>query len=270
MLFNAVEKTAVVTGGKITYIAFGSGKEPLIIIPGLSLRSIHGSALPLALMYRIFCRDYRVYVIDKKDVLPDPCTVSSLADDAAELMRLLGIGPAPVIGISQGGMIAQYLALDHPELVSALVLGVTLSRTNDTVRNAVQEWITSAEKGDYGAIVRSMAGKMYSESYVRRHGWLFPIIMKTARLDDPKRFITSAGSCLTCDAYERLNEIRCPVLVLGGKEDHIVTAEASEETAEKLRCEIYMYDGLGHSAYEEGKDFNKRILDFLKKQTISA
>ena len=111
---------------------------------------------------------------------------------------------------------------------------------------------------------------MYSEQYVRKYGWIFPIAMKTTKLYDPERFIQLAKACLTCDTYEHLKEIQCPVLVLGGKEDKIVTARASEEIAEKLSCPIYMYDGLGHSAYEEGKDFNQRIYDFLKTEDKTA
>ena len=41
--------------------------------------------------------------------------------------------------------------------------------------------------------------------------------------------------------------------------------ELSEKIAEKLQCEIYMYEELGHAAYEEAKDFNKRIYRFLQK-----
>ncbi len=62
----------------------------------------------------------------------------------------------------------------------------------------------------------------------------------------------------------RLHEIKNPVFVMGGKQDQIVTGKASEEIAEKLDCPIYMYEDLGHSAYEEAADFNKRIFDFLR------
>ena len=67
------------------------------------------------------------------------------------------------------------------------------------------------------------------------------------------------------DVYERLGQISCPVLILGGKEDKIVTADASVEMAEKLDCELYLYENLGHAAYEEAADFNQRILDFWRK-----
>lgn len=270
MFYRAEEKTIQVFGSPMTYVSFGRGEKQLVIIPGLSLKSIHGSAPALAWMYRIFLEEYRVYVFDRKEALPEPCTVSALADDVAEAMRQLEITKADVIGISQGGMIAQYLAMHYPELVRKLVLGVTLSRENDTLRTVIDQWVKMANKKDYKAIVQSMLENMYSEQYVRKYGWLFPIAMKTAKLVDPERFIQLAKACLTCDAYGRLKEIRCPVLVLGGKEDKIVTARASEEIAEKLSCPIYMYDGLGHSAYEEGKDFNQRIYDFLKTEGKTA
>ena len=70
---------------------------------------------------------------------------------------------------------------------------------------------------------------------------------------------------LDFDCYDRLNEIKCPVLVLGGEQDKITTGEASIEIAEKLNCEIHMYPKYGHAAYEEAKDFNKRVYDFLMK-----
>ena len=270
MFYRAEEKTIQVFGSPMTYVSFGRGEKQLVIIPGLSLKSIHGSAPALAWMYRIFLEEYRVYVFDRKEALPEPCTVSALADDVAEAMRQLEITKADVIGISQGGMIAQYLAMHYPEFVRKLVLGVTLSRENDTLRTVIDQWVKMANKKDYKAIVQSMLENMYSEQYVRKYGWLFPIAMKTAKLVDPERFIQLAKACLTCDAYGRLKEIRCPVLVLGGKEDRIVTARASEEIAEKLSCPIYMYDGLGHAAYEEGKDFNQRIYGFLKTENKTA
>ncbi|MEE0830884.1 MAG: alpha/beta hydrolase, partial [Longicatena sp.] len=62
-----------------------------------------------------------------------------------------------------------------------------------------------------------------------------------------------------------LNEIKCPVLVLGGEKDKIITSRASVEIANKLGCEIYMYAQYGHAVYEEAKDFNQRIYQFLAK-----
>lgn len=104
---------------------------------------------------------------------------------------------------------------------------------------------------------------MYSKAYVKKYRWLFPILARIAKPKNEERFISLAKACLTCTAYDRLDGIRVPTLVLGGKDDMIVGAEASHEIAERLSCEIHMYEGLGHSAYEEAKDFNLRIKKFL-------
>lgn len=53
--------------------------------------------------------------------------------------------------------------------------------------------------------------------------------------------------------------------MIGGRCDKVVTGAASDEIAEKIACKKYIYDNLGHVAYEEAKDFNKRIYDLLEE-----
>ena len=93
-----------------------------------------GAALPLTYMYRTFLKEYTMYVIDKKEVIPNGYTIREMADDVAAVMDELSIRIADVFGVSQGGMIAQYLAIDYPSLVNKLVLGVTASRQNETIK----------------------------------------------------------------------------------------------------------------------------------------
>ena len=260
------ESTILLDTGSIDYAVFGSGDKPFVILPGLTLRDVKGAGAGLALMYRQFAKEYRVYVIDKKSDIPEGCTAADLAEDTAAAMRALGITDACLMGVSLGGMIAQEIAIRHPELVKKLVLGVTASRVNDTMTAAVSKWITFAESGDFGGIVSDMMDVMYSANYRKRYGWLIPLLAKLAKLKNEPRFIRLAKACLTCEAYDRLEEITCPTLVLGGADDKIVTGEASLEIAGKLGCEVHMYPELGHSAYEEAADFNDRVYRFLRRE----
>lgn len=253
-------------GTTLDCAVFGRGSKALVLIPGLSFQRVKGAALPLAYMYRIFSKEYTVYVMDKKEEVPDGYTIRELAEDTAFAMEQLGLRSADVFGVSQGGMIAQYLAIDHPQLVRKLVLGVTASRKNETMEKAIDSWVKMAEQGSYEAVVMDMFPKMYSAEYIRKYGWMFPILSKIGRPKEFGRFIALAKACLTCDSYPELDKIACPVFVIGGKQDQVVTGGASEEIAAKLQCKIYMYDTLGHAAYDEAPDFNRRIAQFLREQ----
>ena len=63
---------------------------------------------------------------------------------------------------SQGGMIAQYLALDYPDHVKKLVLAVTLSKQNDTVQKVIHSWLKMARNEDYKQIMIDTAERSYS------------------------------------------------------------------------------------------------------------
>ena len=150
-------------------------------------------------------------------------------------------------------------------MVRRLVLAVTLSRNNDTVKQVVGDWIEMAERGDMKRFVLDMAEKMYSETYVRKYRPLMPLLTILQKPKDVKRFVILAKSCLTCDTYDILYKIKCPTLVIGGKQDKVVSGVASEEIAEKLGCSLHMYENLGHASYEEAQDFNQMVYDFLSE-----
>ena len=69
------------------------------------------------------------------------------------------------------------------------------------------------------------------------------------------------------DITDRLREIACPVLVLGSADDGVLGAGASEQIAQLLgsreNCELHMYSGYGHAAYDLAPDYKERILRFL-------
>ena len=263
MLYKAKESKVRVNDMDIDYISFGSGKKALIMIQGLNTRGIKGSALPLAYMYRIFAKDYKVYLFDRRPDAKEGITVKEMAEDIAVAMDNLGITGADVLGVSQGGMIAQYLAIYRPDLVNKLVLAFTLSRNNDKAVSAIETWIELAMKGNMKQLIVDMAERMYSESYLKMYRPFLPLLTAIQKPNDVQRFVILANSCLTCNTYDILNEIKCPVFVIGAGQDKIVGGDASIEMAEKLGCRLYMYDKLGHAAYEEAKDFNRLVYDFL-------
>ena len=215
-------------------------------------------------MYREFVKDYKVYVFSRKNQLEEGYSTKDMAKDQAEVMKKLGISKASIIGVSQGGMIAQYIAIDYPELLDKLVLAVTVSRQNATVQSVVSNWIAMAEVNNYKGIVIDTVEKSYSDKNIKKYRLLYPILSRIGKPKDFSRFIIQANACIHHDSYNELERIKCKTLVIGGDIDKVVGKNSSEEIAERIPySKLIILKGLGHMAYEEAKDFNRQVLSFL-------
>jgi len=252
-------------GTEMDYVSFGRGTEVLVMIPGLGdgLRTVRGMALTFSLTYRELGRRFRVYCFSRKRMLREGSTTMDFADDLARAMDVLGIAGATVLGVSQGGMIAQWLTLRHPQLVKRLILCVTLSRQNEAVRHAVSPWIEWGEQGDFRRIFTDTAEKYSTAAYLRRMRWMLPLAARLSKPEDPQRFLIQARSCLTHDAFAELPRIACPTLVMGGGLDVIVGPDAAGEIAGQIPgCSMHIWPDYGHAVNEEAKDFQRRIVEF--------
>ena len=189
-----------------------------------------------------------------------------MARDQQEAMEQLGIGCADIFGVSMGGMIAQYLAIDYPEKVNRLILTVTSARPNPILIESVVEWVSCAKRDDHTALMDSNLRRIYSEDYYRKNKWMVPVMGKLTKPKVYDRFFVQADACLTHNAYENLPRIQAPTLVIGGEKDRSLGGDASREIAAAIPgAKLRMYAEWGHGLYEEAKDFNQVVLDFLRK-----
>lgn len=250
------------------YIRFGSGTRILIMLPGLGdgLTTVKGTALPMALMYRMFAKDYTVYMFSRRNNLPPHYTTRDMAADLKKAMDLLGIPKAGLVGVSMGGMIAQHFAADYPQMVEKLVLAATCAENNKILAESVQEWIILAKQGNHSAFMDSNLRRMYSDAYYRRNRWMIPFVGRLTKPRSYARFFIQAEACLSHNASDRLAQITAPTLVVGGEQDRALGAEPSRRIAAAIPgAKLKMYPEWGHGLYEEAKDFNQVVLDFLRK-----
>ncbi len=268
VFWNAKNGRVKVGGADMDYVVFGKGSDVLIMLPGLGdgLVTVRGMAALLAVTYRMYAEKYRVYILSRKTPLTTGYTTKDMATDYAKAMKKLGIFKAKAAGFSQGGMIAQHLAADYPELVEKLVLAVTLPKPDKMTKEAVGNWIKLAKQGDYKRLMIDTAEKSYTEKYLKKYRLLYPFLGLAGKPKDFTRFLIQADSCIRHDASAKLEKIVCPVLIIGGGRDRIAGREAAVRMAEKIRdSRLYIYEELGHAAYEEAKDFHQRVMDFLER-----
>ena len=268
MLWNAKNGCVNIGDTDMDYVSCGYGSKTLVLLPGLSdgLVTVKGKALLLAKPYRIFFKNYTVYMFSRKNQMPEGYSIRDMAADQARVLQNLGITKVCVTGVSQGGMIAQYLAIDYPEMIEKLVIAVSAPKVNEVIQDGVGRWIQFAEQGDHKSLMVDIAEKGYSEKYLKKYRTFYPILGKIGRPENYNRFFINANAILGFDAYEELDKITCPTYIIGGDEDKTVGVKASYEMKDKIKdSELYIYKGLGHAAYDEAKDFNKRIYEFLLK-----
>lgn len=249
------------------YVSFGHGSKNLIVLPGLSdgLTTVKGKALFLKAPYKRFQNEYTVYMFSRKNNMPEDYTIRQMAEDQALAMKVLGIGRAAVLGVSQGGMVAQYLAIDYPELVEKLILTVTAPYANDIVQDAVGSWIGMAKQGDHVRLMVDTAERMYSKTYLDKNRKLFPVIARFTKPASYERFFRNAYAIMEFDAREELSNICCPTLIIAGDDDNTVGNDAPYELNDRIPdSKVYIYHGLGHGAFEEAKDFYDRVYEFCE------
>ncbi len=250
------------------YLSFGSGPKKLVMIPGLTdgIKTVRGMAVPMALSYRKYSGEYKVYMFSRKNLLEKGMTTRDMARDLKIALDELEINRADVLGVSQGGMIAQYLAIDFPQLVRRLVLTSTISRQNEAIQAAVNSWINLAERGDYPELMTDIAEKSYSDGYIEKNHlrMFYPLLGRIGRPKHLDRFLIQAHSCISHNAHGLLDHIQCPTLVVGGGADKIVGGHAAEEIAGKIPgSRLLIFEGAGHLVFSETKDFDREVLRFL-------
>lgn len=252
------------------YVKFGQGEETLVILPGLSVQSVLDSAEAIVEAYQPLADDFTICLFDIRKELPEDYSMQEMARDTAEAIQLAGLDDIDLFGVSQGGMIAMEIAIEHPELVKKMVLGSVSSCETKELERVLDQWITLAEDRDAEGLYQSFGETLYSKEVYEQSKEILTEAAKTVTDEDLDRFIILANSMKGFDITDELTEITCPVLLIGSEDDRVLGADATYQIADHLSgkpgFELYMYDGYGHAAYDTAPDYKERLADFLMKE----
>ena len=263
---SAVVKSIAIPSGTLRCAVFGHGATPLVMIPGLGIKSVIGAADDVASAYHAFQDSHTVYLIERRDSLPAGVTIEEITDDTAAAMRALGIQNADVFATSFGGRVAMLLAIQYPDLVGKLVLGSTAACTNPLSEKVISGWIDLATARRREDLCRDFIEKVYSAPVAEKFGDFLVSRMADCSDADLEQMIHTAASSKGFDIRDRLGEIKCPVLVLGAENDSVLTGEASREIADLIGCECFLYGApYNHAVYDEAPDYKERLLTFYRR-----
>jgi pimeloyl-ACP methyl ester carboxylesterase len=247
-------------GVRIYYEVLGdapaAGGPPVVLLQGLGLSSRFWFDLPAGLA-RADEAPTRVLLVDNRgcgrsDRPRGPYRMATLADDVARVLDAEGVGEAIVAGISFGGMVAQHVALRHPERVRGLVLLATTPGLphGDLPRLAALASLLALPfrrpgAGPSPALARLLVppGRL-GEAAALFAEW--PAAL-AAEPQDARSFFAQLAAIALHSTGSRLHRVRCPAVVMTGDRDVLVPPRNSEVLASLLpRAALEVLPGVGH------------------------
>jgi pimeloyl-ACP methyl ester carboxylesterase len=190
----------------------------------------------------------------RRRVRPEQYSLSDMAEDAAGLIRELELDPAHLVGASMGGMIAQVLAAEHPELTRSLtsIMSTTGSRRHGQPALPVYKYLLRPPPRDREGYIERAAqvfglvgstGFPRDESYIRE---------RAGRSYDRGYDVRAGGRQLgaivaSADRTKQLSTITAPTLVIHGTVDKMIKPSGGRATARAIPgARLMMIEGMGH------------------------
>jgi pimeloyl-ACP methyl ester carboxylesterase len=197
-------------------------------------------------------------------------SATTMADDAAALLRALEVSSAHVAGFSMGSAIAQELALRHPERVRSLVLVSTYARPDALFRSQLNfwRWLPEVAPSD-----RAFFEAFFTWVYTpRAHadgtvGQIVEEALAFPHQQPVEAFQAQVDVCLAHDTVDRLPQIAAPTLVLSGELDLILPPRFGRSVAAGIpNARFEVMAGEAHQPFQEiPEEFNARVEAFWRE-----
>ena len=257
---------------ELHHVQRGSG-EPLLLIQGMSGSHLRWGDPYLELLERDFALTaYDHRGIGRSGRLEGTFSIADLADDAAALLDRLGLDSAHVLGISMGGMVAQQLALRHPDRLRTLTLGCTYAGgegsalTDPAVFARLSE---SWQSGDRDRILRTgweinvssrFAADEEAFAAFRAAALELPVSMKV--------IMAQLHAIAAHDTSAHLRDIAVPTLVIHGDQDQMLGVANGRAIAAKIpNAKLEVLPEVGHLFWVEEP---RRSAQLIREHALAA
>lgn len=257
-------------GAEIAWYSEGSG-EPVLLIMGW--------AYPAASWHRqveVLSRHHRVITIDNRGsgetgMAPGiPYTVELMTGDCLAVLDEAGVERAHVVGMSMGGLMAQELAISHPERVGSLCLVATHPGTSDGVWPQEVHEFLAARAGMPPLEQREFSIPFnYAPTTPRERIEEDWAVREKGTLPDGQA--AQAGTALWA-GLSRLPQVAAPTLVVRGELDRLVAAGNAELIAGAIPgAELLTIPGANHVlTTDQPERVNEALLDFFAKHPLGS
>lgn len=243
------------------------GSGPTIVLShalGCSLAMWDGVAARLKDHFTVLRYDHRGH--GRSEAPPGPYTLQMLADDVASLIAAQASGPAHFVGLSMGGMTAQALAVQHPQLVKSVVIANAANWYDDAARAMWKTRIETVRARGVGAIAEGAMQRWFTPAFRADAAGAVRVAALRAQLEqtDAAAYAASCEAVASMDFRQSNTRIRCPTLVIAGALDEATPPALSEMIAAGITgAQLRRIEAAHLSAVEKPEAFAALVRDFL-------
>ena len=274
------QRWLVVQGKAVNVVEIGAG-PPLVFVHGLS-----GSWQNWLEQLPEFSRTHRCIAVDLpgfgRSAMPkEKITISGYGRWLDAFFAELDIEAAAVVGNSMGGFIAAETAIKFPHRIERLVLvsaaGLSIERRrNDTLQRTFEIFENVGQlvaagflsKADW--FVRRPRGRRALLWFAVAHPDQMPAALAAEQMSGANKpgFVAALGAMTTYPIRDRLDDIRCPTLIVWGRKDLLVPLKDAHEFDRLIPdSRLVIYDDTGHvPQIERPERFNPDLQAFLAEQ----
>ena len=194
-------------------------------------------------------------------------TLDLLADDLHGLLQALGVQSTHFVGLSMGGMIGQTYALKYPGMFNSLALCDTTCRYPADAAGAWAERIKMVASQGMEPLVQPTLERWLTEPFRKSHPEVVEKVAAMIRSTPAPGYIGCSHAIPKINLTARLKEIRCPSLVLVGKDDPGTPVAMAEEMHHALSgSKLVIIPSAAHlSNVEQPEAFNQALGEFLDR-----
>jgi 3-oxoadipate enol-lactonase len=252
-----------VDGCELHYEITGRG-EPVVLLHGLGSCSLDWEHQMPALKerYTVIALDVRGHGQSGKP--RGPYSMSLFARDVAQVLQKLALGPAHVIGISMGGMIAFQLAVDAPRLVRTLTV---INSAPAVVPKTFSQWLTLRIRLWLPRLfgLRWLAKRIAAVNFPRPEQEADRnLLAERLGSNDPAAYRAATKAIIGWSVADRIGDIRCPTLVVTGDHDYTPVSLKEAYAARMSGARVSVIADSRHvTTHDQPAALNRVLLDFL-------
>jgi len=224
-----------------------SSWPPVVLIHGLGDdRSLWRHVVP------VLARRHRVVAVDlpghgASDGVPEGASIEWFATVISRFMDRAALQDAVVVGLSMGGGVAQYIALDPNISLRGLVLVSTSPVFPEATRGRFLARADLAERGGMASVLDATVSRWFTPAFEAANAAEVELTRSTVRLTDPIGFARASRANADRDGTDRLATIRCPVLFIAGRDDPADPRRAEAIYRQHIeRLKVHMLPDVSH------------------------